>query len=80
MAFGWQEVTSWGWVLGKEIIWGKEVRRSISMGSTGDVHRRHRRLEQIFCCRTGVETGGLSLEDRSKGGDLQSVYLLPWQK
>lgn len=36
------------------------------------MHREHRRLEQIFCCKTGVETGGLSLEDRSKGDDLQS--------
>lgn len=34
------------------------------MGSTEDGGRGNGRLEQMYCSRTGGETGGLSLEEQ----------------
>jgi hypothetical protein len=35
-------------------------------------------VQQVFCCRAGDETGGLDLEERWGGEDLQLAYLFPW--
>lgn len=52
----------------------KEVGR-LPVGFLGDVGRGEGRLQLVFCCSIGDETGESDLEWRVRNGDFQLAYL-----